>query len=107
MLIALRTSFNGRSDDDEQPISYILFFIVGTKLNFVATMFALELLGPDGTDGMTWRTWLSWLPGVQEEGTIKLVDAPEDGNVEWEQKECPRLRANIFSRLTFSWLTPM
>ncbi|KWU42263.1 P-loop containing nucleoside triphosphate hydrolase protein [Rhodotorula sp. JG-1b] len=31
----------------------------------------------------------------------------QDDEYGWEQKECPRLRANIFQRLTFSWMTPM
>lgn len=49
--------------------------------------------------------WLSWLPGVKDEGKIRLEE--ETSGEEKEQKECPRLRANIFERLTFSWLTPM
>jgi len=47
------------------------------------------------------------------EGKIKLSevgpagDDEQRGPDEWEQPECPRLRANIFSRLTFSWMSPM
>lgn len=61
---------------------------------------------------MTARDLLSWIPGVRarDEGKIKLTG--DDGissadDDEWHRQECPRLRANIFSRLTFSWMTPM
>lgn len=51
-------------------------------------------------------TWRDWVPGVAAEGKIRLTDGEGEGG-EKEQPKCPRLRANIFERLTFSWLTPM
>lgn len=60
---------------------------------------------------MTWRDLFTWLPFVKDEGRIKLADGEQTEGIsstgEYEQQSCPRLRANIFSRLTFSWLTPM
>lgn len=68
----------------------------------------MELLGPDGFDGKGWRDFVPGFGGTAE-GKIRLSEGeegvPEEG--EWKQQECPRIRANIFQRLTFSWLTPM
>ncbi|KAK4056218.1 hypothetical protein OIO90_002659 [Microbotryomycetes sp. JL221] len=96
------------------PVKQALFSLRTTRLSLIGILFAIELLGPSGWDGMTTRDWFTWVPGVKDQGKIKLqdnervangdVDASDD---EWHQQECPRLRANIFSRLTFSWLTPM
>lgn len=89
-----------------------LFIFLTIKLASFGILFLVELMGPTGWDGMTARDWVSWIPGVKarDEGKIKLV-TDEDGNVEgedeWKHEPCPRLRANIFSRLTFSWMTPM
>ncbi|KAK4053428.1 hypothetical protein OIV83_001593 [Microbotryomycetes sp. JL201] len=85
-----------------------MFGMRATKLALIGLLFGTELLGPEGWDGMTARDLFTWVPGVKERGKIKLQDhenTAEDD--EWHQQECPRLRANIFSRLTFSWLTPM
>lgn len=77
---------------------------------FTTAAFTLELLGPDGFDGMRWT---DFVPGVASKGKIKLgetgLSEEEDSGGEKEevQKACPRLRANIFQVLTFSWLTPM
>lgn len=103
LLVALRTSIASH----RHPI---LFAILVAKLVFITTAFTLELLGPDGLDGMSWR---DFVPGVASEGKIKLgttgISGEEESGAEKEevQKECPRLRANIFQVLTFSWLTPM
>lgn len=100
LLISLRTALISTRTTDLD-----LFYdaIVYSKLVLVTIVFAVELLGPDGWDGTTWR---DWVPFVRREGQIKLGDDESEGK-EKEQPPCPRLRANIFSVLTFSWLTPM
>ncbi|GAA5860287.1 hypothetical protein JCM3774_000370 [Rhodotorula dairenensis] len=91
------------------------FVVLVLQLSFLGAFFALELLGPHGWQGMSWR---DFVPFVESRGKVMLGDEVEqrrndrdqdDDNDEygWEQKECPRLRANIFQRLTFSWMTPM
>ncbi|POY70789.1 hypothetical protein BMF94_6201 [Rhodotorula taiwanensis] len=87
------------------------FILLVFRLTLVAVFFGLELLGPQGWEGMTWR---DFVPFVESRGKIRLGEAEEqerNGGQEdeygWEQKECPRLRANIFQRLTFSWMTVM
>ncbi|GAA5821197.1 hypothetical protein JCM3770_005247 [Rhodotorula araucariae] len=85
------------------------FILLVVRLVLLAAFFALELLGPCGWEGMTWR---DFVPFVESQGKIRLgEDAEQRGNGlkddSWEQPECPRLRANIFQRLTFSWMTPM
>jgi ATP-binding cassette subfamily C (CFTR/MRP) protein 1 len=103
LLIALRTSVASHRHST-------LFIILIAKLVFTTAAFTLELLGPDGFDGMRWT---DFVPGVASEGKIKLgatgMSGEEDSGGEKEevQKACPRLRANIFQVLTFSWLTPM
>lgn len=57
-------------------------------------------------------SWRDFVPGVDStQGKIRLSGDDEEASTveekEAEQKECPRLRANIFQVLTFSWLTPM
>lgn len=101
LLITLRTTLSLSPPSSLPPLHLALFILLITKLVLFTTLFTLELLGPDGWDGMTWRNWVPW---VAQEGTIRLEVG---GEGEWEQKQCPRLRANIFQRLTFSWLTPL
>ncbi|GAA5978963.1 hypothetical protein JCM5350_004190 [Sporobolomyces pararoseus] len=82
------------------------FIILVLRLTFLALFFVLELLGPQGWQGMSWRDFVPFVEPAQ--GKIKLSESSEGGSADvWEQPECPRLRANIFSRLTFSWMTPM
>lgn len=100
VLIATRSAIASTSSSS---LSTTLFVILVAKLALLSTIFSAELLGPDGWDGMTWR---DFVPGVAPEGKIKLTDV-EGEEQEAEQKQCPRLRANIFQILTFSWLTPM
>lgn len=100
LLVALRTAIMAPLHTDTQ---YLFFGLLVTKLVLFTTAFCLELLGPDGWDGTTWR---DWVPLVQNEGKIRLEDSEGSGE-EKLQPECPRLRANIFQILTFSWLTPM
>lgn len=67
-------------------------------------------------------SWRDFVPFVKNEGKIRLGEAEEErryaypddetatgkhGDDEYIEPECPRLRANIFQRLTFSWMTPM
>lgn len=59
-------------------------------------------------------TWRDFVPFVESQGKIRLGEDEEqrrDGTAEdgedWEQQDCPRLRANIFQCLTFSWMTPL
>lgn len=87
------------------------FILLVFRLTLVAVFFGLELLGPQGWEGMTWR---DFVPFVESQGKVRLGETEEqerNGGQEdeygWEQKECPRLRANIFQRLTFSWMTVM
>lgn len=85
-----------------------LFALLVLKLVGFVVLFSVECLGPDGWDDLTWRDLFTWLPFVKDEGRIKLRDNEQTETTgEYEQQICPRLRANIFSRLTFSWLTPM
>ncbi|GAA5856368.1 hypothetical protein JCM8547_008708 [Rhodosporidiobolus lusitaniae] len=89
-----------------------LFIFLILRLFFVTAFFLLELLGPHGWEGMSWR---DFVPFVKNQGKIRLGSEEEQrrngGQVDeygvWEQAECPRIRANIFQRLTFSWMTPM
>ncbi|KAM0749801.1 hypothetical protein T439DRAFT_39861 [Meredithblackwellia eburnea MCA 4105] len=112
LLITLRTTLSiHNSTDTKLDLALLILLIV--KLFLFTAVFSIELLGPDGWDNTTWRDWLSWIPFVKprdDEGKIRLPDG-DDTNLladdEWVQKECPRIRANIFDRLTFSWLTPM
>ena len=107
-VVCLRTAISLHTITPEHPLRLAFFIILVVKLVLFTAIFNIELLGPDGWDGMTWRSWLSLLPGVRDEGKIRLEGDETTGEEpEWEQKECPRLRANIFERLTFSWLTPM
>ncbi|GAA5894971.1 uncharacterized protein JCM6883_002275 [Sporobolomyces salmoneus] len=81
------------------------FIILVLRLTFLASFFLIELLGPQGWQGMSWR---DFVPFVQPaSGKIRLEGEEQGTKDEWEQPECPRLRANIFSRLTFSWMTPL
>ncbi|GAA5830633.1 hypothetical protein JCM11251_002541 [Rhodosporidiobolus azoricus] len=88
--------------------SLALFVFLTLRLSFFTLFFGLELLGPQGWEGMSWR---DFTPFVKNEGKIKLGEGEqerligEDG--EWMQEECPKIRANIFQKLTFSWMTPM
>lgn len=100
LLISLRTALISQ---DTTGLSLVFNAIVFVKLVLVTIIWVVELLGPDGWDGTTWR---DWTPLVKSEGKIKLGDDESEGK-EKEQPPCPRLRANIFSVLTFSWLTPM
>ncbi|KAK4704436.1 hypothetical protein P7C70_g1781, partial [Phenoliferia sp. Uapishka_3] len=97
LLISLRTTLSLHL-----PTKYLV--LTALKISLFAFIFSVELLGPGGWDGMTWRDWFGWVPYVEEE---KRVGAIRLEGEEWEQKECPRIRANIFERLTFSWLTPL
>jgi hypothetical protein len=64
------------------------------KLVLLATFLSVEVLGPDG------------FPSRIKLGDSSDIPEPHvDG--EWTQKPCPRIRANIYSRLTFGWLTPL
>ncbi|CEQ40462.1 SPOSA6832_02085, partial [Sporobolomyces salmonicolor] len=93
--------------------SLALFIFLVVRLSLLGSFFALELLGPQGWEGMGWR---DFVPFVEPQGKIRLSEEGDairegaavegDGEV-WEQPECPRLTANIFQRLTFSWMTPM
>lgn len=88
------------------------FVVLVLQLSFFGAFFALELLGPQGWQGMSWR---DFVPFVESRGKVRLAEEVEqlpgagndDDEYGWEQKECPRLRANVFQRLTFSWMTPM
>jgi ATP-binding cassette subfamily C (CFTR/MRP) protein 1 len=87
------------------------FIVLVLRLSFHGAFFAIELLGPLGWQGMSWR---DFVPFVESQGKVMLGEEVEqslrgdqDDEYGWEQKECPRLRANIFQRLTFSWMTPM
>lgn len=104
LAISLRTSLSAGPVSTLPPLELGLFVLLIAKLALFITLFSIELLGPEGWDGLTWRSWFSWVPGVAQDGAIRLEEG--DGE-EWDQKECPRLRANIFQRLTFSWLTPL
>ncbi|GJN87677.1 hypothetical protein Rhopal_000632-T1 [Rhodotorula paludigena] len=91
------------------PLAHFVLLVV--RLVLLASFFALELLGPQGWEGMSWR---DFVPFVKSEGKIRLGEDEEqrrngagDDDLAFEQKECPRLRANVFQRLTFSWMTPM
>lgn len=105
-VISLRTTLSLHTISTDHPIRLSLFIINIIQLVLFTALFNIELLGPDGWDGMTWRSWLSFLPFVADEGKIRLPTEEGEGG-EWEQKPCPRLRANIFEVLTFSWMTPM
>ncbi|BGP00216.1 hypothetical protein NBRC10513v2_004440 [Rhodotorula toruloides] len=91
------------------PLAHFILLVV--RLSLLGTFFGLELLGPQGWEGMTWR---DFVPFVESQGKIRLGEdeeqrrngTAEDGE-DWEQQDCPRLRANIFQRLTFSWMTPL
>lgn len=102
LLISLRTAIASHQTTTSD-LGLAHGSVVLAKVVFVAAIFSLECLGPDGWDNTTWR---DWVPFVTAEGKIKLGDDENVGS-EKEQPECPRLRANIFSVLTFSWLTPM
>ncbi|BGP53294.1 hypothetical protein JCM8202v2_000853 [Rhodotorula sphaerocarpa] len=83
------------------------FIVLVLRLTLMGSFFAIELLGPQGWEGMSWR---DFVPFVEGQGKIRLGETEEqerDDEFGLEQKECPRLRANIFQRLTFSWMTPM
>lgn len=83
------------------------FIVLVLRLTLMGSFFAIELLGPQGWEGMSWR---DFVPFVESQGKIRLGETEEqerDDEFGLEQKECPRLRANIFQRLTFSWMTPM
>ncbi|GAA5854514.1 hypothetical protein JCM9279_000825 [Rhodotorula babjevae] len=100
-----------------RPLAHFIFLVL--RLAFLAIFFGLELLGPRGWEDMSWR---DFVPFVKNEGKIRLGEAEEErrhaypdgesatgkhGDDEYIEPECPRLRANIFQRLTFSWMTPM
>lgn len=106
-VISLRTALSLHTISPDHPIRLALFIILIIKLVLFTALFNIELLGPDGWDGMTWRSWLSFLPFVADEGKIRLESEEGGAEREWDQKPCPRLRANIFEVLTFSWMTPM
>ncbi|GAA5830776.1 hypothetical protein JCM5353_002363 [Sporobolomyces roseus] len=94
-----------------QGIALASFIFLVLRLTFLGSFFFIELLGPQGWQGMSWRDFVPFV--APAEGKIKLSevgpagDDEQRGPDEWEQPECPRLRANIFSRLTFSWMSPM
>ncbi|GAA6044266.1 hypothetical protein JCM8097_004322 [Rhodosporidiobolus ruineniae] len=106
-LISLRTAINGPvSPAHLRDTGLALFIFLIVRLALLSGFFGLELLGPQGWEGMTWR---DFVPFVESQGKIRL---PEDEaemreDEEWKQEECPIVRANIFQRLTFSWMTPM
>ncbi|BGP13132.1 hypothetical protein JCM10213v2_001051 [Rhodosporidiobolus nylandii] len=83
-----------------------LFIFLVVRLSLLGAFFALECMGPQGWEGVSWR---DFVPFVASQGKIKLPDGERvEGDEDvWEQEECPKNRANIFSRLTFSWMTPM
>ncbi|GAA6062217.1 hypothetical protein JCM10212_006452 [Sporobolomyces blumeae] len=89
------------------------FVLVVARLVALGSFWAIELLGPQGWQGMSWRDFVPFVEPAQ--GKIRLASDDDDdetgrtneGKGELDQPECPRLRANIFSRLTFSWMTPM
>jgi ATP-binding cassette, subfamily C (CFTR/MRP), member 1 len=108
--IALRTALIRAPPSSLPPLRLALFVFLTIKLSLFGVLFIVELFGPDGWDHLTARDLVSWLPGVSDQGRIRLDEqeaAMGASDDEWVQLECPRLRANIFSRLTFSWLTPM
>ncbi|GAA6024113.1 hypothetical protein JCM10207_003170 [Rhodosporidiobolus poonsookiae] len=66
----------------------------------IATFFGLELLGPQG--------WAGTGIFARGRGAIRLGGDDEYAEgAEQDQLPCPKLRANIFQRVTFSWLTPL
>ncbi|GAA6005323.1 hypothetical protein JCM10207_002938 [Rhodosporidiobolus poonsookiae] len=92
-----------------------LFVLLCARLALFSAFFGIELLGPQGWEGMSWR---DFVPFVESRGKIKLgqddeqrrngaVEGGEEGDDDFVQLECPVVRANIFQRLTFSWMTPM
>lgn len=107
--ISLRTSLLRSAPSRLPPLKLAAFIFSTIKLSLFVILFFVELQGPSGFDNMTARDLVSWIPGVSDEGKIRLSEQEVEGgkDEEWNQLECPRLRANIFSRLTFSWLTPM
>ncbi|ORY80748.1 P-loop containing nucleoside triphosphate hydrolase protein, partial [Leucosporidium creatinivorum] len=108
--ISLRTALIRAPPSSLPPLKLALFVFLTIKLSLFGVLFVVELFGPDGWDGLRARDLFSWLPGVKDQGRIRLDEqeaAMGASDDEWTQLECPRLRANIFSRLTFSWLTPM
>lgn len=108
--IALRTALIRAPPSSLPPVKLAQFTFHTIKLSLLGVLFAVELLGPEGWDDLTIRDLVSWLPGVKDQGRIRLSEQEVEASSkddEWTQLECPRMRANIFSRLTFSWLTPM
>ncbi|KAH8929537.1 hypothetical protein BT69DRAFT_1292537 [Atractiella rhizophila] len=77
---------------DDRPPVLIDFHLILLTLTLVSILFVfyLECLGPSATNCRS-----------NEEGKIRLAD---DGT---EEIECPVLEANIFSVLTFNWITPL
>ncbi|GAA5903406.1 hypothetical protein JCM6882_006539 [Rhodosporidiobolus microsporus] len=111
--VALRTDLVAATPPLElrdTPLALFVFLVL--RLSFFVLFFGLELLGPQGWEGMSWR---DFVPFVESQGKIRLGEEEEqrrngqqeDEFGEWHQDECPRLRANIFQKLTFSWMTPM
>ncbi|GAA5971441.1 hypothetical protein JCM11641_008352 [Rhodosporidiobolus odoratus] len=98
-LISLRTALIAPTSPAHlSGTSLALFIFLIVRLALLTAFFLLELLGPQGWEGMTWR---EFMPFVESRGKIRL------GDDEHDQAECPRIRANIFQKLTFSWMTPM
>ncbi|KDE07748.1 hypothetical protein MVLG_02020 [Microbotryum lychnidis-dioicae p1A1 Lamole] len=117
-LVVLRTTLllDGRPSHYHSSTKLALFVLLILRIVFLASWFGVELLGPNGWEGMTWRDFVPFAGSSQ--GRIRLTEQGDqettreahetnDHEREWKQIECPRLRANIFQRLTFSWMTPM
>lgn len=69
--------------DPQDKLATFIFLVVLSSLTLI--IFALECYGPD-------------------ENKIKLSDSDDDSE-SW--RESPVATANVFQRLTFSWMTPM
>ncbi|SCV73559.1 BQ2448_7485 [Microbotryum intermedium] len=117
-LVVLRTTLllDGRPSRYHSSTRVALFILSVLKIVFLGSWFGVELLGPNGWEGMTWRDFAPFAGSSQgrirlaeqgDESTAREAQGTNDEEREWKQSECPRLRANIFQRLTFSWMTPM
>ncbi|KAI5478725.1 putative ABC metal ion transporter [Pseudohyphozyma bogoriensis] len=101
LLLTLRTTLASTSTSSHRPAGHLLVVLV-LKLILYFTFLAVEILGPDG-----FPSRIKLGQGEDNKPADNAEEGAEEAEDEWHQKPCPRVRANIYSRLTFGWMTPM
>lgn len=98
---------------NHSSIGKAAFIIFCVQLGFKVVIFSLELLNPEGggkefsLKGNS-KVGYSYRGGEGVNGDAEEVENDVDKETETDgHHEAPFTRANIFERLTFTWMTPM